>query len=263
MIIRFPQGRPEDDFNDQRSHEILRNVADTDRGIVAFAKCGIIKFPKDDEKERNVNMMPFVIGDVESLPDDLRPYHSLIEACPYDDEEMGKVGYLTVHESRVSANEAQRRTGLHVETPGTIAHRDGDDGCRFSPAIEHYWGRGRLMGVDRFVGGIYAASDVGGTSRLYDALVASVRGVDGHGGCESLREYLGPGTMLRANELVWMTDRTPHEALPQPEAGRRRFFRFVTSRVSHWFADHSTPNPKVPLPNDVIVVRGNKFEMLR
>ena len=86
--------------------------------------------------------------------------------------------------------------------------------------------------------------------------------VDGHGGCEHLRSLLGIGTKLEANELIWMTDRTLHEALSQRSSGNRQFFRMVTSRVSHWFADHCTPNPRVSLPDHVIVVHGNKFDHL-
>ena len=106
------------------------------------------------------------------------------------------------------------------------------------------------------------ASTVANTSEVWDALVdKSVKGiVDRHGGCEHLRPLLGQSKKLEANELIWMTDCTPHEALPQTESGYRQFFRVVTSRISHWFADHSTPNPLVPLPSNVVLVRGNKFE---
>jgi hypothetical protein len=84
--------------------------------------------------------------------------------------------------------------------------------------------------------------------------------VDKGGGCEYLREWIGTGTKLQANELIWMTDRTPHEALPQQSSGNRQFFRLVMPSVSHWFAKHSTANPKVPLPDHVKVIEGDKFE---
>ncbi len=107
------------------------------------------------------------------------------------------------------------------------------------------------------------ASTVADTCEIWDALVdKDTKGiVDRHGGCEHLRPLLGPGKELQANELVWMTDCTPHEALPQKESGYRQFFRVVTSKISHWFADHSTPNPSVPLPDHVVLKRGDKFEM--
>jgi len=71
---------------------------------------------------------------------------------------------------------------------------------------------------------------------------------------------------LEANELIWMTDRTPHESLPIPTAAaaagtRRQYFRLVVGQVSAWFADHSTPNPSGFLPPGVRVVRGDKFTL--
>ena len=60
--------------------------------------------------------------------------------------------------------------------------------------------------------------------------------------------------------MVWITDCTPHESLPLPAGKSRQYFRLVTSDVSVWYADHSTPNPLgiVP-PDNVKIVHGNKF----
>ena len=85
--------------------------------------------------------------------------------------------------------------------------------------------------------------------------------------------FTGPcARTLDAGELIWMTDKTPHESLPIPVAvgnssrpveemhqtsgikhtkleatpaqpQRRQFFRLVVGEVTAWFADHSTPNP--------------------
>eukprot|EP00540_Astrosyne_radiata_P016185 CAMPEP_0116845568 /NCGR_PEP_ID=MMETSP0418-20121206/13340_1 /TAXON_ID=1158023 /ORGANISM="Astrosyne radiata, Strain 13vi08-1A" /LENGTH=56 /DNA_ID=CAMNT_0004476695 /DNA_START=5 /DNA_END=171 /DNA_ORIENTATION=+ len=54
-----------------------------------------------------------------------------------------------------------------------------------------------------------------GTSAVWNALVdkSDHSVVDSHGGIEPLHRFLGPPTQLEANELVWLTDRTPHEAL--------------------------------------------------
>jgi hypothetical protein len=262
-------------------------------GFVAFSKCGVVEFP--EPAERNVNMMPFIFGNKSSLPDDLQCYHELIEQCPYMRDEIGKVGYLTVHESYVDVGKAQRREGLHIESPGVFCD-DEPNAAAFSPGVEHPWGQGVFLGPDRYEGGIYMASSVSNTSEVWDALVdKNVSGiVDKHGGCEHLRKLIGPGTKLQAGELIWMTDRTPHEAIPQQhrpaplpfsslrafcargpmtcaplirrvipqqESGHRQFFRVVAPYVSHWYADHSTPNPKVPLPDHVTVIKGNKFEI--
>ena len=55
--------------------------------------------------------------------------------------------------------------------------------------------------------------------------------------------------------------RTPHESLPLKEATFRQFFRIVTSNVSLWYKDHSTPNPLgvEPDPEVTRTVVGDKF----
>lgn len=258
-IARFNEG------NGRHCHsgEVVESLPRTSRhrpqnqeqGYVAFSSCGTVEFP--EPTGRNVNMMPFIFGDRSSLPAELRCYHELIEACPYMGEEVGRVGYLTVHEGFVQAGRTQRREGLHVETHGL-----NDGSASFSPGDEHSWGCGYFWARDNYEGGIYLASNMADTSAVYDALVdKNVKGIiDKHGGCEHLRRLLGPATMLKANQLIWMTDCTPHEALEQEADGYRQFFRVVTSQISHWYAQHSTPNPLVAVPDNVAIVNDSKFD---
>lgn len=270
-IRRFPSGRRREDGRPAGCEDVpelqttSRHVPTShsqrqlhQQGYVAFSSCGTVTFP--EPADRNVNMLPFIFGDKSSLPPELRCYYDLIEKCPYKytGNETGKVGYLTVHEGFVQAGDAQRREGLHIETPSVV-----DDGtAAFTPALEHCWGIGVFFEPDRYEGGIYMASNVANTSEVYDALVdKNIPGiVDKHGGCEHLRPLLGPSTKLAANQLIWMTDCTPHEALPQAASEYRQFFRVVTSQISHWFAQHSTPNPYVAIPENVVVVKANKFD---
>jgi len=261
-IIRFNHPRPYATWD-----RILENKGKDDSNpstypndYVAWTRCGQLEFPPPNG--RNVNMMPFIFGDVKSLPDELKCYHECIMKCPMQDsngdEATGKVCYLTVHESFVNPQETQRRGGLHIEAPGTAF----SEAPGFDPAREHHWGIGHYYSADKFHGGIFMASSVAKTSRLFDAVVDnSVPGiVDAHGGCEYLRRCLGQGgTELEANELIWMTDRTIHEAIPQETAGIRQFFRLVGPDISHWFAKHSTMNPLVSLPKDIIIVEEDKF----
>lgn len=236
----------------------LEETQDLSSGdYVSFVSCGQINFPSP--KDHNVNMMPFILGDIDSLPEDLQCYYECIQQCPIHTAEIGSVCYLTVHESWVEADSSQRRDGLHIEAPGSNSLPPYH--CVFSPGSEHAWGGGFFYTPDLYEGGIYFASSVSNTSIVYNALIdKTVKGVvDKHGNCEYLRKFIGPGTKLEAGQLIWMTDRTPHEALPQEESGYRQFFRVVTSRVSHWFKQHSTENPKVPLPDRVVVVEENKF----
>ena len=77
------------------------------------------------------------------------------------------------------------------------------------------------------------------------------------GDIEYLRPYLGPGQLIPANVLYWMTDGTPHEALPVKERVYRQFIRIVGPDVHVWYTDHSTHNP-LCAPG-AKVVTGNKF----
>lgn len=223
------------------------------RPEIAFTTCGSVDFPSPQDV--NVNMLPFVMGDPESLPAHLRQYYlTVIARCPVEESEIGKVVYLTVTESFVKAGNSQRRGGLHIEAPGSFATE-----ASFAAALEHHWGVGIAFSPDELHGGIYMASNVNRTCKVWNALVTQTGAVDSHGGMEYLRHLIGGGYEMAANELVWMTDKTPHEALPQEKDAYRQFFRLVTSDISVWFADHSTPNPNVPLPDYVRVVEGSKF----
>ena len=223
-----------------------------DRPQIAYSPCGRIEFPS--AQDVNVNMLPFVLGDPSSLPAELLPYYPLIEKCRVLPEEMGKVCYLTVCESYVGQDATQRRGGLHIEAPHIKLKSSF-----FVAGEECHWGQGFAFSEDELHGGLYMASSVSNTCAVYDALVDK-KGVDSHGGMDHLRRLIGEPTLLEANELVWLTDCTPHEALPQEEPAYRQFFRLVTSKISLWYEGNSTANPKVPLPDYVQVIPGSKFD---
>jgi len=120
-----------------------------------------------------------------------------------------------------------------------------------------------------FTGGIYMASTIDASCRAWNCKIikdkASGREVIGkHGDIELLRNLLPPEQEVttKGHLMYWMTDRTPHEALPLKKGTYRQFFRLVTSRVSLWFQDHSTPNPNGVKPDPQItkIVKGSKFD---
>ena len=225
-----------------------------DRPQIAFSPCCSIKFP--EPTGININMMPFIRGEKESLPKELWPYYELIiSKCPTDDSEQGDVMYLTVQESYIEAGKTQRRPGLHIEAPASGCQRG-----EFAAALEHRWGFGMAYSADELHGGLYIATSTSNTTAVWDALVDSKLGaVDTYGGMDHLRPYIGRGKKIPANLLVWLTDRTPHEALPQEEGGYRQFFRLVTSDITVWYAAHSTLNPRVPVPTHVKIIDESKF----
>ncbi|RHY17293.1 hypothetical protein DYB25_014180 [Aphanomyces astaci] len=194
----------------------------------------------DSTTSFHVNMMPFVMGDISTLPLSCQRYHDLIMQCLATNSsgERGEVGYLTIHEGVVEAGTSQRRGGLHIEAGG-----GGGESERCTD--DFHWGMGRIEHT-LLHGGIYMASTCRGGTGGRGALAIEF-------GQKATRPLL-----LQANELIWMTDRTPHESLPLPVTTFRQYFRLVTSGVSHWYADHSTPNPLGIQPTAKIVF-GNKF----
>ena len=258
-----------------------------------------------------VNMMPFVLGEPDSLPMYCRGYWDLIQACCIPESEsprrpeprrgiparLGRVCYLTVHESFVEAGSSQRRLGLHIESPGTahgVAQWEPTNPHPFGePCSDRaVWGAGIFVHTPEPVddadarfrsgvfgwsydagdpevptaallqGGLYMASTVSNTCQLWDVEVDEPAAVAGElGSCEHLRPVLGEPVPMLANQLYWITDRTPHEALPQPCSGYRQFFRLVTSALSVWYARHSDSNPLGVEPGvGTTVLTHNKFD---
>ncbi|PZR79399.1 MAG: hypothetical protein DI537_41105 [Stutzerimonas stutzeri] len=197
---------------------------------------------------RNINMMPFIMGDASSIPADLHDYLPMIDACPIGDE-AGKVGYLTIDERFVERG-THRRAGVHTEGFGSMSW--GAWGKGTEPKGD--WGGGGWGGQK---GGLYIANSIDDSCILFDAKVLDTP----FGGAVSDEQLVGVShTTMPANNVFWLHDRTPHASLPC--SGERQFFRLVTSEVSLWFAKHSTPNPLGVQPTARIVDQ-DKFEMLR
>eukprot|EP00039_Didymoeca_costata_P022834 m.5312 g.5312 ORF g.5312 m.5312 type:complete len:568 (-) comp3272_c0_seq2:239-1942(-) len=223
---------------------------------------GEVEFPKPTGI--NINMMPIVLGNEDSLPEQVRHYHEMIIACPVRRHEWGQIGYLTIQESVVTKDgESQRRRGLHTESPGSVELMSGAEWGPGASALTLAWGRGYYdhhLALGEYVGGIYMASNVANSTRVWNAQVKDPEVIGELGDLEPLRGTLGDGVELKANELLWMTDLTPHESLPLKAGGIRQYFRLVTADVSVWYADHSTKNPMGIKPGaKVKIIEGDKF----
>ena len=234
------------------------------------------------------------------LPDFLRPYYGLIELClqhqsyrenhhmwpkEYFSSDLGKVYFLTIQESEVDPGQSQRRPGLHVDSPGWVNIKNVEDmkpGQKGSGSshlyTDHRWGAGfcHVFNLDTQTdkdiwdifeenlyvtfGGIYIASNVPDSTMVWNCAVDG-EVIGQHGDIEHLRSALGEGEVMRPGQVYWITDRTPHESLPLKEKTMRQFFRIVTSEVSFWFRDHSTPNPLGVMPDPEVtqIVSGDKF----
>lgn len=187
-----------------------------------------IDFPS--ERMININMMPIISHDPKSLPLIIRPYWDIIDKC----DRPNIVSYLTIREGYVPAGDTHSRGGIHTE---------GFDDVRWGGVIG--WGT---------QGGLYMANNVNKSCTIWDMSIDN----PGHMGDCSHIQMKDPYHM-KANELVWLHDRTPHESVPLKNHSMRQFFRLVTGSISVWYSQHNTPNP-LGVPVMTKIVHHNKFK---
>jgi len=255
---------------------------------LAFVDIASTNFPSIDGRELiNVNMMPFSPIDMkQTLPIDCQNYIPMIENCLDSQSTINKTMYLTIQESIVNQGETQRRSGLHIESPN-LNHLDiiscwggGWGGGNPRP---RGWGRGRACwgwggGNPRPRGwgkgrafieqdivlqdGIYMASNLQNSCKIWPYLIDKQSYVvDKYGGIEDIRNEIGEGQYMKNNNIYWLTDATPHEAMPSEIQGEflRQFFRLVVGEIAVWFSKHNTSNPTGYSPNAPIIDM-NKFD---
>lgn len=244
---------------------VYQSTVDLGLGSKGLLEVGKVGFP--EPRGIDINMMPFVMGDMTSLPVEYHHYRPIIEACPVEETELGKIGFLTIQESFVAEGESQRRPGLHLETPGIVMRKgkvvQADVMWGGPGEVEKDFGTTNWGAKDgRVFGGIYMASTMQHSCRAWDLRLGQPAEVAGPlGDLEHLRELLGPGKLLDASTLYWMTDCTPHESLPLDAGVMRQYFRLVTSSVSVWYEKHSTSNPLgvSPDPRVTRILAHDKF----
>lgn len=235
-----------------------------------------IMFPSPTDL--NINMMPIHLGHglFRSLPSSCIQYaqfiwrHCLTPNWVFDDQGnmTTNIGYLTIQEGLVPVGTSHRRSGLHIERPGFIRY----NGIWHPKDTQRYqeiaWGLGAWREDGLPENGIFMASTVDESCAVWPVLIDNPSDVsDKHGGIEHMRHLLGEPRKLKANELCWFTDRTPHESLPvkapndDPSAKYvyRQFFRLVVGPISVWYSKHNTPNP-LGIQPDAMISDEDKFE---
>eukprot|EP01052_Picozoa_sp_SAG31_P035500 SAG31_NODE_4293_length_3375_cov_6.098901_1_plen_1019_part_10 len=252
-------------------------------------KTGLLTFPKQTGVK--INMMPFVLGDWDSIPKQYQQYRPFIEACPTSSDDVGRICYLTIDEGFVEKGQSQRRGGLHVESPGKRrqvlqtsgqfklsemyvtsqlgekedeaerrAYDEAERAAEYDSGYVCYgpatpfpplptkfpdWSKTAVENNPKTSGGLYMASSVDDSCRVWDTSIAPMV-IGNDGDIEHLRNVLdrtSESRTLKAGELVFMSDLTPHEVLPQKASSERTYFRLIVGKVSIWDAKISTPNP--------------------
>ena len=102
--------------------------------------------------------------------------------CYGSREDINKVFYLTIHESRVEPGKSQRRPGVHIDNSGPLKIKNGcfKQNCiegegvgsiTFSRNSFYNWGGGSLYTNESLSGGIFIASNVPNSCRLWNCNV--------------------------------------------------------------------------------------------
>ena len=228
----------------------------------------LVRFP--EPSDININMMPFVMAkrfNETKLPDYVRTYWDQILVQCIVNSEVGKIGYLTIHESFVEKGATQRTPGIHTESPGVVMFKGGKGKLSFT-LRNYHWGKGGVSTNQELQGGIYIASNVPNSCKVWNCKILppednSPDVIGEHGDIEHLRSFLPPSCeVMDANTVYWLTDRTPHEALPLSKEVYRQFVRVVTSQLTYWHEEYNTKNPLgvVPDPNITKIIKGSKFD---
>jgi len=227
---------------------------------VAFAHVENVSFP--ETSGHSVNMMPFLLDDFSTLPEDLcEAYGPMIKTCrnslPPKRENEVRVAYLTVQESDVSKGESQRRPGLHTEGFAYLpCEKSGHE--ILSHPYWHHWGFGKVLRQGKFSGGIFMASDVDDSTHVYNTIVPDNL-VGAGGDLEHLRPVFNecmPDPPLPRTNSGKNNGHVPYAACGAAHERRARVTFDAPMRVRgpisiqanqlFWMTDH-TPHESMPL----------------
>lgn len=183
-----------------------------------------------------VMMLPVLLSEPESLPDDIQHYRAQYNAlCCLAPCKSG-VAYLTIDEKRVEAGSTHRRAGLHVDGIGPKGYVYGGWGGGGGG-----WGGNGMLTVANPVG-----------CRAWNQNFDGYPGEEGD--CEHLRPQLSESVTFKANVVYQLSGLCVHESIPQSEAVDRQFVRLSMPSNSPWFEGY-TVNPKGVLPTGPILSR--------
>lgn len=200
-----------------------------------------VVFPKPTDIM--INMMPIIMGDDASVPEQYQAYLPLIDDVKF---KRGSIVYLTINESFVGKGTTQRRPGVHTEATNGKTKAPMSFSFQGSNRFGGHGGKG-LWSNEIYVDGLYMAS-TDGDCEIWNF---DTEEVDCLGGV--LESIKVPGDLCKPNVLYHLSDTTPHQALPAKEDHYRQFFRLVGPDLGLWWAKHNTANPLGVKPNAQIV----------
>lgn len=182
-------------------------------------------------------MMPYVQGDMTSVPDIYAPYKDIIGSVFL---KRGDIGFLTIDESIAVAGtphrgaRAKHGRALHTEAglhPCDNAHQWG-------------WGSSNRVTLDRDVR-ILLANNLDHSCAIWDTEHEDTS-LDGDIGHVAADYPYDRAIFMGAGEVHEIGILTPHEGMPVQTDFNRQFLRIMSSGI-HGREDYFTRNPLVPL----------------
>jgi len=197
-----------------------------------------ITFPKPTGIK--CNMMPFIQGDSNSLPDEYQSYAEIIDNNTL---EKGEIGFLTIDESFVEGGSSQRgynssdcERNVHIEV-GIKNNKN-----RWGSGTTNHWG-GKLETLLEDSTQVLIANSISDTCRVWDT-IEKTETEDGDLSHIIDKYPENTGELIKSGDMVKMSIFTPHECIDQKESSFRQFFRIVGKGVSGR-EPYFTVNPKV------------------
>ncbi len=184
-----------------------------------------------------IMMMPVKLGSLDGVP---CQYRELISTLYFLIERrfLGCIGYLTIDEKELEANQTLRRRGLHVD-----GYYQGRCGA---------WGGGGGWGS---VGNGMITLSNSPHCKAYLGLIDGIPGPEGE--CDHLTPPSG-GEVFEPGFPYWVDGACIHESLPVHEKTNRQFVRLSMPSNGPWFEGY-TENPTGIMPSHEILPARTKF----
>lgn len=180
-------------------------------------------------------MMPYIQGEVLSVPEKYRVYAGIIESVFI---KRGDIGYLTIDESVALAGKPHR--GVRSKTARALHTEAGRH-----PDMVYVWGGGGWGSKHRVTldGDVQVllANNLDDSCAVWDSMHQDTS-LDGDIGFAANQYPYKDAVMMRAGEVHRIGILTPHESLPVKETVRRQFLRIISSGV-HGRESYFTINP--------------------
>lgn len=180
-------------------------------------------------------MMPYIQGEVDTIPDEYESYKEILSKIFF---RKGDVGYLTIDESEAIAGNPHRGArAKHGRALHTEAGRHPDASYQWGG---NNWGGSNRVTLNQNVE-VLLANNLDDSCALWDSTLWDTT-EDGDIGHLADQYPYEKATFMKAGEVHKIGILTPHESIPVKENVFRQFLRIVSSGVNGR-EEYFTQNP--------------------